>query len=425
MLEIGVKMQSEILELQKRAKTRNRGLMVAICLLAITLGAFSETVELKLTDGTIWHGEIGGHISLRKDEGRKTKFIEGTLIRDAGNFIVVSTSTGKSVVYISDIRSIESGSEPQIAEEETPKAPEESKTSSVSDAVDPPLTSIQCRNCNHKFSGLSELIDHLEAKQETLIRNQEEVASLLSEARKALSGKEDKVASSKRALTENPILKRFHGGELRIAPSQYFIYKLKGDKYPYGSQTQIFNFIIVFFVSKGGQGSIAGGTAGYFKIGGRTELLTIETTTPDVVTITRRADGRYDYAFAGSGVAEFHVKLAGSTTVVRIPVVELAVSRGTKSAEVISALGLPDREKKAYASWPDTKTNDGIIYSPNASQQVVMADHWYYDKIPHAVIAIEDGYVTDAGYYDHCDYCDIVHESLMDLSNWLSSRRSP
>ena len=114
-----------------QTKTRNWGLIVAICLLAITLGVFAEPVALKLTDGTLWNGEIGGHISLVEKKRNNTKLIEGTLIRDAGQFIVVSTATGNSVVFVSDIHSIETDSQSPATEQATLKAPEQSKTSAV------------------------------------------------------------------------------------------------------------------------------------------------------------------------------------------------------------------------------------------------------------------------------------------------------
>jgi hypothetical protein len=85
----------------------HRCIAVACCLL-ISLLAFAEPVELKLPDGTVWLGETGQRVSLLEKRGRRTKQIEGTLVRNAGSFILLSTATGDKVpVFLTNIISIE------------------------------------------------------------------------------------------------------------------------------------------------------------------------------------------------------------------------------------------------------------------------------------------------------------------------------
>jgi len=73
---------------------------------------FAEPVELTLPDGTIWQGETGEQISLVINKGRKKSTIEGTLTRNAGQFIVVTTSSRDQVIFISDIDSILTDNKP-------------------------------------------------------------------------------------------------------------------------------------------------------------------------------------------------------------------------------------------------------------------------------------------------------------------------
>jgi hypothetical protein len=408
-----------------------------ICLAVLWCAiAFAEDVSVELVNGQIWVGEIGQTVSVtmppKEERGGNTIVLTGELTRVTDSYIMVvdeQAISGYDVIFIRDIVSINTELESIVSEELEDNSTIEdttvgsgdisdTTTSAVTDPVDTTLAFIQCQKCNQQFSDLFELIKHLAEKQSALIRDQEEIESLLFQARNSLSANKEETLKPKETLTAKPILKRFHGGELRIDPRQYFIYKLKGARRSF----EIFNFIGVHFKSLDSKGEpkVRGDTAGYFKIDGQTEELTIETTTPDVVTTTRRSDGSYDYAFTGSGVAIFHVKLAGSTTVVRIPVIELAVSKGTKSVEVISGLGLPDRKEIKITTWPNTESPDGIIYSPSAGKNVV-ARHWYYEKIPHAVIAMQGGYVTDSGYYVSCDHCDVAHEDSMDFYNWMNN----
>ena len=80
-------------------------LLISAFLLVVS-SVYAEPVELTLKDGTVWNGETGEQISLVIHKGRKKSTVEGTLSRNAGQFIVVTTDTRDQVIFISDIDSI-------------------------------------------------------------------------------------------------------------------------------------------------------------------------------------------------------------------------------------------------------------------------------------------------------------------------------
>ncbi|MBC8203250.1 MAG: hypothetical protein H8E91_05420 [Planctomycetes bacterium] len=77
-----------------------------VALTLFTSLLFAEPVTLTLTDGTVWQGETGNPISLVVKKGRKKTTVEGTLTRNAGQFIVVTTTSRDQVIFLSDIESV-------------------------------------------------------------------------------------------------------------------------------------------------------------------------------------------------------------------------------------------------------------------------------------------------------------------------------
>lgn len=99
-----------------------------------SLSAFSEPVELTLQDGTVWVGNTGETITLVEKKGRKKLTVEGILKRYTGQFIVVTTDSRDTVVFITDIDSIETAS---AASSTTDHGAEASEETTISD--DAPL----------------------------------------------------------------------------------------------------------------------------------------------------------------------------------------------------------------------------------------------------------------------------------------------
>ena len=81
-----------------------------LCTCIISLSVFADPVTITLKDGTVWQGETGQQISLIQKKGRKKVTVEGTLSRDAGTFILVTTVLRDEVIYVRDIESIETQS---------------------------------------------------------------------------------------------------------------------------------------------------------------------------------------------------------------------------------------------------------------------------------------------------------------------------
>ena len=81
-----------------------------LCTCIISLSLFADPVTIILKDGTLWQGETGQHISLIQKKGRKKVTVEGTLSRDAGTFIIVTTVLRDELIYVRDIESIETQS---------------------------------------------------------------------------------------------------------------------------------------------------------------------------------------------------------------------------------------------------------------------------------------------------------------------------
>ena len=89
--------------------------MSILCFCFISLVAFADAVTITLQSGTVWQGETGHTIALIQKKGRKTINVEGTLSRDAGTFIIITTAQRDEIVYIRDIISISTES---ISQEE-------------------------------------------------------------------------------------------------------------------------------------------------------------------------------------------------------------------------------------------------------------------------------------------------------------------
>ncbi len=75
-------------------------------LIIFVSSTFAEPVELTLKDGTVWQGETGHPISLVINKGKNKSTVEGTLSRNAGQFIVVTTDARDQVIFISDIEAV-------------------------------------------------------------------------------------------------------------------------------------------------------------------------------------------------------------------------------------------------------------------------------------------------------------------------------
>jgi len=74
--------------------------------LFISLFTFAEPIELTLSNGATWNGNIGDRVELITKRGRKSETIEGILINSTERTIVVELISGRTPIMNSSIESI-------------------------------------------------------------------------------------------------------------------------------------------------------------------------------------------------------------------------------------------------------------------------------------------------------------------------------
>ena len=98
--------------------------LIITVLTLLTSISFADQVELALSDGTVWRGDTGQQIALVEKKGRKKTTIEGTLVRNAGQYLIVMVDSENKIVFITDIVSIS-----------TPQTTDDAPTASENDSV--------------------------------------------------------------------------------------------------------------------------------------------------------------------------------------------------------------------------------------------------------------------------------------------------
>lgn len=229
--------------------------------------------------------------------------------------------------------------------------------------------------------------------------------------------------------TGMPVYTKIQDGELRIEPTQKMVYLLK-DSRPSIYLSGIIEFLQIEYKCNGkmnqqyrpqwhNKETTQTDTAGYFEINNRPARIVITSESPEIATVSRKDDGSHIYTFIAGGIAHFAVKINEITTSVRVPVVELPISKGMAAGDVIDTIGLPTRKATHYISWPDSTWKDRILYSPEAGHGI-SAIHYEYDKFPFAAIAIVDGSTTDVGYSENA-----YENSELDYAEYTQWRDSP
>jgi hypothetical protein len=105
------------------------------------------------------------------------------------------------------------------------------------------------------------------------------------------------------------------------------------------------------------------------------------------------------YTFEEPGKTHITIEIGDQRVRVPFEIRELIYSKGTDSAKILQDLGFPSSRKTHYTSWPHTKSYDGLIYSPSAVQGSIVAEHWTFDSLPYAIIAIVNDRLDDVGSY--------------------------
>lgn len=258
----------------------------------------------------------------------------------------------------------------------------------------------------------------LESQLEQLIKKRDSIENEIANIKNKLeANRQDEIVDF--SQSGNPVYTKIGNGELRIKPLQNSVYILKNaPPFLYGEglagflslefkTSEFIQIIDLLDFLETEQERAA--TAGYFEINGKPEKVLVESASPEIATVSRRDNGVYAYRFFKSGIAEFVVTVAGVQTSLKIPVIEIQVSAGMSTDQIIETLGFPTEKETHYISWPKSKWIDSIHYTPIAGRSTIAVDHWLFDRYPRSIVAIQDGKVVGVGYKDK--YKKIVWDS--------------
>ena len=148
-------------------------------------------------------------------------------------------------------------------------------------------------------------------------------------------------------------------------------------------------------------------TEGFFNVDGEPVRMKITSSNPELLRIYLLGDKTPStglvvdsrlgerYEFLKPGEVTITITVGEESRGMAIKIVEVPIKDrplGTPSADVIETLGLPDKKREVFVSWPHFETIDGIIYNPPAGN-AAMAEHWRYNAYPGLVVSIMNGRV--------------------------------
>jgi len=144
----------------------------------------------------------------------------------------------------------------------------------------------------------------------------------------------------------------------------------------------------------------------YCKINDQTEKIHYVSSNPKIVTVLNHEATDTNSAgriiIHGVGSAIITLTLAGQSLELPLKVTKLPVYTCMPTDDIIKLFGLPDTKTFDIVVWPDHKYIDGLLYEPSASEQKSQAEHWFYNKFPKVVFAL-DGFpflvqINDMGW---------------------------
>lgn len=131
----------------------------------------------------------------------------------------------------------------------------------------------------------------------------------------------------------------------------------------------------------------------YCKINNRTEEIHYQSSGAKVITVSNHEDldaiSSGQITIHGVGNAIVTLILAGQSLELPIKVTKIPVYNLMLTDDLIKLLGLPDKQTSDVVEWPNYKYIDGIRYEPTASQGKLYTDHWFYNKYPRVVFAVD------------------------------------
>ncbi len=147
-------------------------------------------------------------------------------------------------------------------------------------------------------------------------------------------------------------------------------------------------------------GEVQESTGGFYKVNGKPTEFRFVSNDKNIVEVKKReapAGTRWDFTFKSEGRTSICVRFGDLFVIMPVTVESLPLKKGDTVEEIIERIGLPDSKDIKYTSWPDAKSHEGIIYAPTASDRIIAASHWEYEKYPLCVLSIVDGKLYNIG----------------------------
>jgi len=124
--------------------------------------------------------------------------------------------------------------------------------------------------------------------------------------------------------------------------------------------------------------------AGFFEIDGRPQKIQVTTETPEVASISSSG---FFVELERPGKAVIVVTVGDEAATLKIEGVEAPFGLGVSTDDLIEAIGFPESRQEVSASWPESKSVDGMGYYPKAGDSISV-EHWKFNEYPNAVFVV-------------------------------------
>lgn len=156
--------------------------------------------------------------------------------------------------------------------------------------------------------------------------------------------------------------------------------------------------LLKYFLRVGLKGSAA--TAGMLDVDGSPVEVTFESSSTNVIRFTHddpeqptgprfKATIQDRIHFVSGGESVITATAGALQGQITIKVVEFGFSENDPATDVIKSIGFPDEKKRVVVPFDKTSIVDGVDYYPDYGDGSGFSEHWFYDKYPELVIAID------------------------------------
>ena len=167
------------------------------------------------------------------------------------------------------------------------------------------------------------------------------------------------------------------------------VYLLENEQYFPG------DFITQVVIENAGASSRA--ENGICVVDGKPVKVTIESLSAELDLKYLKPDLTGLYIFDGEGMIDIGLNVGESRLRIPVELIRVPFKKGNTAIELVEKYGLPASKKPFSVFWPDTKTIDRIIYSPEAGKGAKIGEHWTFAKLPGAIFSIQNGAIAEIG----------------------------